>query len=142
MSKLNLNNNEECLKHLAELLLSVKSMKSLCMQKTSLNDKGALILVEGLVRAQNLETLKFDYNKLTHLFLEKLCRKLALVGFTGVNQTGKTLAHQKSSSSSILQSESDAAQSGRFASNRSNNIGIGGAGIGGISPTGVGRAGL
>jgi len=110
------------------------------MQKTALNDQGALILVEGLVRAQNLETLKFDYNKLTHIFLEKLCKKLALVGFTGVKENTKTLAHQKSSSSSILQSESDAAQSGRFASNRSNNLVMGGAGIGGISPTG--RAGL
>ncbi len=72
------------MKHLAELLLQVKSIKSLSMQKTALNDTGALLLVEGLVRAINLETLKLDYNKLTHVFLEKLCRKLALVGFTGV----------------------------------------------------------
>jgi hypothetical protein len=67
-------------------------MKTLALQKTRLNDTAALILVEGIVRAQRLENLRFDYNNLTHLFLDKLCKKLSQVGFTGVNPQ-KTLTH-------------------------------------------------
>jgi hypothetical protein len=113
LGKLNFNNNDKTFKELAELLLQVKSIKSLSIQKIRLNDQAALVLVEGLVRAQNLENLRFEYNNLTHVFLDKLCKKLSQVGFSGATPP-RTLTHQKSSTSSILQSESDNANSARI----------------------------
>ena len=69
-------------KELAELLMANRKLKSLSMQRTGMNDNLANFLTEPLVRAQQIETLKFDFNELTGVFLEKYCRKVAMIGFS------------------------------------------------------------
>ena len=85
------------------------------MQKTGMNDALANFLVEPLVRAQQIETLKFDYNQMGSSFLDKYCRKMAMIGFSanlhGPNSA--TAGIDRNASASILASESEDQLTGR-----------------------------
>jgi len=65
------------------------------------------------VRALQIETLKFDYNELNGMFLEKYCRKMAMIGFSaalhGPNAPG---AIDRNASASLLASDSEELLSG------------------------------
>lgn len=67
-----------------------------------LDDATAFYLIESLARAQNLQILKLDFNKLTGVFVERLCKKLSLSAYTPT-----TSALSGSHSASILNSESE-----------------------------------
>ena len=79
-----------------------------------MTDALANYLCEPLVRAQQIETLKFDFNELTGGFLEKYCRKMATIGFShalhGPNAPG---AIDRNASASLLASDSEDVLTGR-----------------------------
>ena len=89
--KLNFGNNEDCYKEIAIILLQSRALKSLNLQRVSLDDSTAFYLIEGFVRATNLQTIKLDYNKLTGVFIERLCKKLMTTIYTPKN-ANKTLS--------------------------------------------------
>ena len=82
--KLNFGNNEDCYKEIAIILLQSRALKSLNLQRVSLDDSTAFYLIEGFVRATN-------YNKLTGVFIERLCKKLMTTIYTPKN-ANKTLS--------------------------------------------------
>jgi len=51
---------------LGELIQAKKNLRSLSLQKVGLNDATASCMVEALVRARQLESLKLDFNKLSN----------------------------------------------------------------------------
>ena len=108
-------NGVEVFKELADLISQNKRMKSICLQKTGMTDALANYLSEPLVRAQQIETLRFDYNELTGIFLDKYCRKMAMIGFTsalhGPNAPGSGI--DRNASASLLASESEEVLTGR-----------------------------
>ena len=54
-----------------------------------------------------METLKFDYNELSGAFLEKYCRKMAMIGFNqALHGPGAPGAIDRNASASLLGSES------------------------------------
>ena len=116
LSKLNCA-SLDVFRELAELIIANKRLKSISLQKTRMNDAMANFLAEPLVRAQQIETLKFDFNELSGTFLEKYCRKMAMIGFTaalhGPNAPGATF--DRNASASVLATESDEALTGRSA---------------------------
>lgn len=71
----------DCFRELADLLMQTKTLKSLSLRKTRMTDMLANYLAEPLVRSSKIETLKFDFNEITGTFLEKYCRKMAMIGF-------------------------------------------------------------
>jgi hypothetical protein len=73
------------------------------MQKISLDDATAFYLIESLARAQNLQVLKLDFNKLTGVFVERLCKKLGLSAYTPTS----ALNTSHNASASLLNSESE-----------------------------------
>jgi len=48
----------------------------------NLEDSQAFYLIEGIARATNLQTLKLDFNRLTGVFIETLCKKIMNSGYT------------------------------------------------------------
>ena len=77
VSKLNFANSEETFKELGLFLIQSKQLRSLCLQKVGLDDATAFYLIEALSKAQKLQTLKLDFNKLTGVFVERYTKKLA-----------------------------------------------------------------
>ena len=63
MSKLRCN-TVDTFKELAELIIGNKKLKSIGLQRVGMTDQLANFLTEPLVRAQQIETLKFEYNDL------------------------------------------------------------------------------
>ena len=114
LSKLNCN-SVEVFRELADLIIQNRRLKSIIMQRSGVTDALASYLAEPLVRAQQMETLKFDYNELTGTFLEKYCRKMAMIGFSaalhGPNAPGAGI--DRNASASLLASESEDALTGR-----------------------------
>ena len=60
-------------------------------------------LIEPLIRAQNIENINFNFNRITGAFLEKYCKKVSLIGFTMSANQGL----DRNASSSLLASESE-----------------------------------
>lgn len=77
MSKLNFANNEETFRELGMFLIQAKSLRSLSLQKVDLDDATAFYLIEALSKAQKLQTIKLDWNRLTGVFVERYTKKLA-----------------------------------------------------------------
>jgi hypothetical protein len=77
VSKLNFANSEETFKELGLFLIQSKQLRSLCLQKVGLDDATAFYLIEALSKAQKLQSLKLDFNKLTGVFVERYTKKLA-----------------------------------------------------------------
>jgi Ran GTPase-activating protein (RanGAP) involved in mRNA processing and transport len=65
ISKLSYQEDHGCFRKLADLILQNRRLKSLSLQKTGLTDQTAAYLIEPLVRATNIETLKLDENLIT-----------------------------------------------------------------------------
>ena len=63
MSKLRCS-TVDTFKELAELIIGNKKLKSIGLQRVGMTDQLANFLTEPLVRAQQIETLKFEYNDL------------------------------------------------------------------------------
>ena len=61
-------------------------------------------LIEPLIRAQNIENINLNYNRITGAFLEKYCKKMSLIGFTMVQNPAGL---DRNASSSLLASESE-----------------------------------
>jgi len=61
LSKLNCN-AVEVFKEIADFVIHNKHLRSLALQRTGMTDALANYLTEPLVRAQQIETLKFDFN--------------------------------------------------------------------------------
>ena len=108
-------NAVQVFKELADLIIQNKKLKSISMQRTGMTDALANFLSEPLVRAQQIETLRFDFNELTGGFLDKYCRKMAMIGFTsalhGPNAPGAAI--DRNASASLLASESEEVMTGR-----------------------------
>ncbi len=65
-------------KELADLINSNTNLRSLSLQRVQMNDTQALVLVQPIAESINLEVLKFDYNSLGSVFIEKLTQKMLL----------------------------------------------------------------
>lgn len=82
LSKLSFANNEDTYKQLGMYLVQAKHLRSLSLQKVGLDDATAFYLIEALAKAQKLQNLKLDWNRLTGVFIERYTKKLALMGYT------------------------------------------------------------
>lgn len=106
---------------LAELLMANRRLKCLSMQRTGMTDALANYLTEPLLRAQQIETLRFDFNELTGVFLEKYCRKVAMIGFSqSLHGPGNGI--DRNASASILASDSEEMISARTGQSQNNNF--------------------
>lgn len=70
-----------------------------------LDDATAFYLVEALSKAQKLQNLKLDWNKLTGVFVERYTKKLAQMGYT--SQNGGLNSSSGVESTSVLASDSE-----------------------------------
>jgi Ran GTPase-activating protein (RanGAP) involved in mRNA processing and transport len=82
LSRLQFKDNLACYKELAELLSQNLTLKSLALQQNSMNDQSAALIVEPLTRSLSVENLRLDDNLLSGVWLEKLCKRITLVGFS------------------------------------------------------------
>lgn len=104
LSKLKMDgSNDSCYRELGELILKNRSLKTLNMQKVNATDSQVNFLIEPLVRAQNIENINLNYNRITGLFLEKYCKKISMIGYTQSRDQGL----DRNASSSLLASESE-----------------------------------
>ena len=104
----------DCFRELADFIIQNKTLKSLSLMKTRTTDLLANYLAEPLVRAQQIETIKLDFNEISGVFLEKYCRKMAMIGFTSaIHGPGAPNGIDRNASSSILGSESEEVLSSR-----------------------------
>ena len=69
-------NFEGRFKELSEMIMSNKKLRSLSIQKVGLTDSQAQVLVQPIADSINLETLKFDFNQLGSVFVERLCQRI------------------------------------------------------------------
>lgn len=53
-----------------------------------MSDQSAAFLIEPLVRSLNIENLKLDDNLLSGVWIEKLCKRISLVGFNSLSNSG------------------------------------------------------
>lgn len=96
---------------MAAILLQNKYLKSINLQRVSLDDSTAFYLIEGFVRAASLSTIKLDFNKLTGVFVERFCKKISMSGFTqqyqqlSNNASGSVLASESEETISRLNSD-------------------------------------
>ena len=88
---------------MADLILRNRQLKTINLQKVEATDQQVNFLVEPLVRAQNIENINLNYNKITGLFLDKYCKKVSQIGFT-MNQNQGI---DRNASTSLLASESE-----------------------------------
>ena len=91
LSKLSFNENQNCYRELADLITSLKSLKYLSLLHNNMSDNSASFLIEPLVRSQNIETLRLDFNLLSGVWLEKLCKRVSLVGYKQSQNPLKTI---------------------------------------------------
>lgn len=104
----------DCFRELADLLVQTRTLKTLGLRKTRMTDMLANYLAEPLVRSTKIETLKFDFNELTGTFLEKYCRKMAMIGFnSALHGPGAPGVIDRNASASLLGSESEEVLTGR-----------------------------
>jgi len=69
-----------------------------------LDDATAFYLVEALSKAQRLQNLKLDWNRLTGVFVERYTKKLAQMGYTSQNGLNSSSGVE---STSVLASDSE-----------------------------------
>lgn len=86
------------------MLLQNKSIKSIALAQNAMSDSTAAFLIEPTVRSLNIESLKLDSNSITGVWLEKLAKRVALVGFNTLSHSGSGL--KSATSQSILATES------------------------------------
>ena len=98
------NENQNVFRELADLLLQNKSIKSIALAQNAMSDSTAAFLIEPTVRSLNIESLKLDSNSITGVWLEKLAKRVALVGFNTLSHSGSGL--KSATSQSILATES------------------------------------
>jgi Leucine-rich repeat (LRR) protein len=84
------NETQGCYRELADLILQNRNLKSLSLKQEGMSDQSAAFLIEPLVRSLNIENLRLDENQLTSVWLEKLCKRISLVGFNTLSHSGST----------------------------------------------------
>ena len=105
LSKLNFDETQACYRELADMILQNRKLKSLCLQQIAMSDQTATFLIEPLARSLNIENLKLDENQISGVWLEKYCKRIAMVGFNVLTHSASTEI-KSNPSQSILATES------------------------------------
>lgn len=67
---------KEDLSQVATFIKHNKTLQTIVLQKLSLSDEKAEVLIEPIASSNHLKVLRLDFNKLSHRFIENLCYRL------------------------------------------------------------------